>query len=83
MELPPPHVLAQLDAIIVGQESIVAINGDLQTADEDDDRSVSSEALGISSSETSFSEDGAGTTSSRFCARRPRQSRAARSTARR
>ena len=31
IELPPPHVLAQLDAIIVGQESIVAINGDLQT----------------------------------------------------
>ena len=34
MELPPPHVLAQLDAIIIGQESIVAINGDLQNADE-------------------------------------------------
>ena len=66
MELPPPHVLAQLDAIIVGQESIVAINGDLQTADEDDDRSVSSEALGISSSATSFSEDGARTATSRF-----------------
>ena len=43
MELPPPHVLAQLDAIIVGQESIVAITEDLQTVDEDDDRSVSSE----------------------------------------
>ncbi|CAH0370270.1 unnamed protein product [Pelagomonas calceolata] len=40
MELPPPHVLARLDAIIVGQESIVAINGDLETVD-DDDRSVS------------------------------------------
>ena len=39
-ELPPPHVLAQLDAIIVGQESIVAINGDLQTVDDDDDRTT-------------------------------------------
>ena len=34
--------------------------------DDDDDRSVSSEALGISSSATSFTEDGAGTTTSRF-----------------
>ena len=59
MELPPPHVLAQLDAIIVGQESIVADHGDLQTVDDDDDRSVSSETLNISSSATSFSEDGA------------------------
>ena len=54
MELPPPHVLAQLDAIIVGQESSIVANdeGDLQNVD--DDRSVSSEALGISSSATSF-----------------------------
>ena len=67
MELPPPHVLAQLDAIIVGQESIVAVNGDLQTVTvDDDDRSVSSEALNISSSATSFSDDGAQTTTSRF-----------------
>mmetsp|Transcript_10679 Transcript_10679/g.31716 ORF Transcript_10679/g.31716 Transcript_10679/m.31716 type:complete len:276 (+) Transcript_10679:257-1084(+) len=71
MELPPPHVLARLDAIIVGQESIVAINGDLETVD-DDDRSVSSEALGITSSATSFSEDvvpddaGGARTASRF-----------------
>ena len=34
--------------------------------DDDDDRSVLSEALGISSSATSFTEDGAGTTTSRF-----------------
>ena len=60
MELPPPHVLAQLDAIIVGQESSIVANdeGDLQNVD--DDRSVSSEALGISSSATSFSEDPGG-----------------------
>jgi len=50
----PRHVLLELDD-----------DGDLQTVD-DDDRSVSSEALGISSSATSFSEDGAGTASSRF-----------------
>ena len=43
----PRHVLLELDD-----------DGDLQTVD-DDDRSVSSEALGISSSATSFSEDGA------------------------
>ena len=65
MELPPPHVLARLDAIIVGQESSIVDEGDQQTLD-DDDRSVSSEALGISSSATSFSEHGARTTLSRF-----------------
>ena len=54
IELPPPHVLARLDAIIVGQESSIVANdeGDLQTVDDDDDRSVSSEALGITSSKT-------------------------------
>jgi len=52
----PRHVLLELDD-----------DGDLQTVHEDnDDRSVSSEALCISSSATSFSEDGARTTSSRF-----------------
>ena len=53
----PRHVLLELDD-----------EGDLQTVDDDDDRSVSSEALCISSSATSFSEDGARTTSSRFYA---------------
>ena len=43
----PRHVLLELDD-----------DGDLQTVHEDnDDRSVSSEALGISSSVTSFSEE--------------------------
>ena len=52
----PQHILLELDD-----------DGDLQTVhDDDDDRSLSSDALGISSSATSFSEDGAGTTSSRF-----------------
>ena len=52
----PQHILLELDD-----------DGDLQTVhDDDDDRSVSSEALGISSSATSFSEDGAQTTTSRF-----------------
>ena len=43
IELPPPHVLARLDAIIVGQESSIVANdeGDLQNVD--DDRSVSSD----------------------------------------
>ena len=50
----PQHILLELDD-----------DGDLQTVD-DDDRSVSSEALGISSSATSFSEHGARTTLSRF-----------------
>ena len=50
----PRHVLLELDD-----------DGDLQTVHEDnDDRSVSSEALCISSSATSFSEDGARTASS-------------------
>ena len=73
IELPPPHVLARLDAIIVGQESSIVANdeGDLQIVDDDDDRSVSSEALGISSSATSFSEDGAGTATSRRRENRP------------
>ena len=42
----PRHVLLELDD-----------QGDLQTVGDDDDRSVSSEALGISSSVTSFSEE--------------------------
>jgi hypothetical protein len=52
----PRHILLELDD-----------DGDLHTVNEDDDdRSVSSEALGITSSATSFSEDGARTASSRF-----------------
>ena len=38
MELPPPHVLAQLDALIVGQ-SIAAPSVEVE---DDDDRSISS-----------------------------------------
>ena len=68
MELPPPHVLAQLDALIVGQ-SIAAPSVEVE---DDDDRSISSAAFGIESSATSFSEPvedesgGAPTASSRF-----------------
>ena len=49
IELPPPHVLARLDAIIVGQESSIVANdeGDLQIVDDDDDRSVYEDELGI------------------------------------
>ena len=43
MELPPPHVLAQLDALIVGQ-SIAAPSIEVE---EDDDQSISSAAFGI------------------------------------
>ena len=50
MELPPPHVLAQLDALIVGQ-SIAAPS---VVVEDDDDRSISSGAFGIESSATSF-----------------------------
>ena len=77
MNLPPPHVLARLDALIVGQS--IAANDDVESGvrsvgvEDDDDRSISSAALGIESSATSFSEDvvpddagGARTTSSRF-----------------
>ena len=46
MELPPPHVLAQLDALIVGQ-SIAAPS---VVVEDDDDRSISSAAaFGIES----------------------------------
>ena len=68
MNLPPPHVLAQLDALIVGQ-SITAPSVEVE---DDDDRSISSAAFGIESSATSFSEPveddsgGARTASSRF-----------------
>ena len=77
MNLPPPHVLARLDALIVGQS--IAANDDVESGvrsvgvEDDDDRSISSAAFGIESSATSFSEDvvpddagGARTTSSRF-----------------
>ena len=58
MEIPPPHVLAQLDAIIVGQ-SRAANDGARATSSvevppDDDDRSISSGAFGIESSATSF-----------------------------
>ena len=75
MEIPPPHVLAQLDAIIVGQ-SRAANDGaratsSVEVLEDDDDRSISA-AFGIESSPTSFSEpvdddaSGERTTSSRF-----------------
>ena len=76
MEIPPPHVLAQLDAIIVGQ-SRAANDGaratsSVEVLEDDDDQSISSAAFGIESSATSFSEPveddsgGARTASSRF-----------------
>ena len=60
MEIPPPHVLAQLDAIIVGQ-SRAANDGaratsSVEVLEDDDDQSISSAAFGIESSATSFSE---------------------------
>ena len=63
--LPPPHVLAQLDALIVGQSIAASVEV------EDDDRSINSAAFGIESSATSFSEPvddpgGVRTASSRF-----------------
>ena len=67
MELPPPHVLAQLDALIVGQSIAASVE-----VEDDDDQSISSAAFGIESSATSFSEPvedesgGARTASSRF-----------------
>ena len=59
MEIPPPRVLAQLDAIIVGQ-SRAANDGARATSSvevppDDDDQSVTSAAFGIESSATSFS----------------------------
>ena len=76
MEIPPPHVLAQLDAIIVGQSSAAnegaRATSSVEVLEEDDDQSVTSAAFGIESSATSFSEPvesepgGARTTSSRF-----------------
>ena len=76
MEIPPPHVLAQLDAIIVGQSSAAnegaRATSSVEVLEEDDDQSVTSAAFGIESSATSFSEPvedesgGAPTASSRF-----------------
>ena len=76
MEIPPPHVLAQLDAIIVGQSSAAnegaRATSSVEVLEEDEDQSVTSAAFGIESSATSFSEPvesepgGARTTSSRF-----------------
>ena len=60
MNLPPPHVLARLDALIVGQS--IAANDDVESGvrsvgvEDDDDRSISSAAFGIESSATSFSD---------------------------
>ena len=60
MEIPPPHVLAQLDAIIVGQSSAAndgaRATSSVEVLEEDDDQSVTSAAFGIESSATSFSE---------------------------
>ena len=56
MELPPPHVLAQLDAIIVGQSIAANDGGSGVQVLEDDDRSINSAAFGIHSSATSFTE---------------------------
>ena len=76
MEIPPPHVLAQLDAIIVGQSSAAndgaRATSSVEVLEDDDDRSISSDTFGIESSATSFSEPveddsgGARTASSRF-----------------
>ena len=49
MGLPPPHVLAQLDALIVGQSIAASVE-----VEDDDDRSISSDAFGIESSATSL-----------------------------
>ena len=58
MEIPPPHVLAQLDAIIVGQSSAAnegaRATSSVEVLEEDDDQSVTSAAFGIESSATSF-----------------------------
>ena len=62
MEIPPPHVLAQLDAIIVGQSSAAndgaRATSSVEVLEDDDDQSISSVAFGIESSATSFSEPG-------------------------
>ena len=51
MKLPPPHVLAQLDALIVGQSIAASVDSEVE---DDDDRSINSAAFGIESSATSF-----------------------------